>query len=789
MVLVLAEKKEVAYALSAAFPDAAHARASSNRIEQGQFLITWLGGHIMQLKEPEDYDYERYKPWSIEQLPINFENWGNCPSKKSEYKRKQLQQIGHWISQCDSIIHAGDPDQEGQLLVDEVLREFNWTGKTLRINTSDTTEEGLKQAFANMTDNNQHISGGWSAYARSVADFMVGINMSRLFTKMNGVLLSVGRVQTPTLGLVVNRDRQIEGHAKLKYYTISATIILGGGQEIKVSYTPAKDAPDLVDGRIIDVAVAKEKIRMLQQLELTNIKIDKKIEFEKPPMPFNLVKLQSYCSKHFNMNLEQSMEASQSLRDKHHAITYNRSSCQYLTDNHYALAPATMEQVIENIRFRPKGMDMTIKAECFNNEKVGEHHGIIPQNKKVNLADMSQDEKNVYLAIVKYFMAQFMPPAKKEVTRLSADLPDGGTLKATSTVILDPGYRAIFKEAEPVEESVLSSMPKGNSYSGTVTGPTSAEKETKPPARYTQASLAEDMTVISKYCTDERIKRLLREKDKDSKEDNGSIGTVATRTTIIKELITKGFLHDDGKHVISTPLGRELYDLLPDEIRGVNLTAEWWLVCERIVEGTATPKDLQDDVLKTINYILEHRDEYPRISAETVAKNMKVYGKVPVGLCPACNAPVIEGEKGFGCSAWKQGCKFVIWKEQKAPFLKDVKITKQRVEKLLRGEAVDVKGLYSQRKANEGEDPTFNGKICLKEDPQWGWQIKLADKGMKGRGGPKERGGPSDRGSKTHQAKTRGAKSHGRKPKVQKPSQTTETAEDEEEYSREEQVS
>lgn len=291
-------------------------------------------------------------------------------------------------------------------------------------------------------------------------------------------------------------------------------------------------------------------------------------------------------------------------------------------------------------------------------------------------------------------MAQFMPPAQKEITRLSVQLPDGGTLKATSTNILDPGYRAIFKEAEEAEQSILSSIAEGT-YKGVSIVPVSAEKETKPPPRYTQTSLAEDMTVISKYCTDERIKRLLREKDKDSKEDNGSIGTVATRTPIIKGLIEKGFIEDDGKHLKSTPLGRELYRILPDEIRGVDMTAEWWLTCERIVANEATPQDLQEDVLKTINHILSHRDKYPRVEDTVAAKSKQIGGKTPVGVCPRCKAPVIEGPKGFGCSAWKTGCKFVIWKNPKGSLFKNITISTKNAESFLNGKKVKFNSLYS----------------------------------------------------------------------------------------------
>lgn len=752
MVLIVVEKKENALAISAALPHPELAsKPKGGCIDQGEYKITWLGGHILKLKEPEDYD-ACFKNWSIDQLPINFPNWGLKPAwDENGVKEKRLNDVGIWLRSADSVIHAGDPDQEGQLLVDEVLRWHNYQGPVKRLNTSDTTVAGLQKALANMTNNNLHLNAGWSAYARSVADFLVGINMSRLFTCINETKLSVGRVQTPTLGLVVARDLLIEGHQKSKYYTINATIVTDAGQEITVRYVPDKESPDLVEGKILDKNIAAQKVKMLQHLRLENIEIKKKIVFENPPLPFNMVKLQTYCNKTYNMSLQDVMATSQSLRDNHQAITYNRTDCQYLTDNHYDEAPATMATVIQNINYRPKALDMTLRSDAFNPEQVKNHHGIIPTNNAFLLGKLTPKEKNVYLAIAKYYMAQFMPPAKKEVTTLTAKLPDGGTLTATSTIILDPGYRAIFREAEKDEESVLSAIAAGI-CSGTVTGPVSSEKETKPPARYTQASLAEDMTCISKYCTDERIKRILREKDKDSKEDNGSIGTVATRTPIILGLIEKGFLEDDGKHIKSTKIGRELYRILPAEVKGVDMTAEWWLVCESIVDGKTSPAALQRSVLEVMMDIIARRDSYPKVDPIIAATNQRIFGQIPVGICPRCKEPVIEGKVGYGCTGWKKGCKFVLWKNPKGAVFKDITITKAKAKKLLAGEKVKFENLYSSNNKN-----SFTGYLVMNdtERSEYGAKLNISFDAPSAGGRGSQGRGTASRGAATTRSKTR----------------------------------
>lgn len=754
LILVLAEKKEVAYALSGALDGADHVNERSGYLEQSCYIITWLSGHIMRLKEPEDYD-PKYEKWDIADLPISFDNW---EAKASDDLRKQrrLEQIGKWLKEADTVIHAGDPDQEGQLLVDEVLRQFHYTGKVLRVNTNNTTTQGLKRALAAMTDNKDHEAAGWSAYARSVADFIVGINMSRLFTLLNGVKLTVGRVQTPTLGLVVHRDELIEGHKKQKYYTISASIIIENGTEVRVTYVPDKESSDLVEGRIVDQRIAADKIRMIDRLHFDgSICIEKKTVLEKPPLPFNMTQLQIYCGKRYNMSLEDSMAASQSLRDKHKAITYNRSSCPYLTDDHYDEAPDTMATVIQNIKYKPKALDMTIRSEAFNNEKVTEHHGIIPQNTPLVLTDMTENERNVYLAIAKYYMAQFMPPAVKEVTRLTVKLPDGGCLQASSTEIKEPGYRAIFTDADKEELSALSKLKEGT-YSGDVTGATSEEKETRPPQRYTQFTLVKDMTTISKYCTDERIKRLLREKDKDKEEDNGSIGTEATRTSIVTGLIKSGFLKDNGKYLVSTPLGRELFRILPAEVREVNMTAEWWLVCEKIVSGEATPADLQHSVVEVMEDIIQRRDSFPKVVKEIAAANQKIFGKTPVGFCPRCGKPVIEGNNGFGCIGWKEGCKFVIWKRPKAPMYREVTITESKAKALLAGKKIPEERLYSTR-----QDSYFKGYLSMddSEQSEYGARLSMSydqdKKNDNGKGREQHSRANKTRSNKTRQNRTR----------------------------------
>lgn len=712
MILVIAEKPVLGKAIADALPGTATMK--NGCIYKDDYIVTWVFGHMLSLKEPEDYDIG-YKSWNINSLPIFFKDWqvkigkdGNL-NKGQISKSQRVNQIGSLLKQADEVIHAGDPDDEGQLLIDELLRWFNYKGIVKRLDTANTTLVAMKKALLHMTDNKPHEPYGWSAYARSVADLMVGINMSRLFSCKNQTLLTIGRVQTPTLGLVVNRDLAIEGHHKQKYYTIGCDINFNN-DTVQADFIPAKTDSNLVDGHILSKEYAEQICNRLKGQVLKNINITKKIVYEAPPLPFNLVKLQTYCSGKFGYSPQQVLDITQSLRENHKAITYNRSDCQYLSEEHYKEAPVTMKAVIMNIRYKPKSLDMNLKSKCFDSSKISAHFAIIPTNQKVNLDKLSEAEKNVYLAICKYYIAQFMPKAKKEQTNLSIELGNGEAIKAISTVIIEQGYRSIFNEAEKDKASNLSKIPEGI-YSGKITDTDIAEKETKPPSRYTKASLNEDMTCISKYVKDPKIKQLLLSKDEGKEGERGSIGTSATRSGIIESLVKRGFLREDGKKVISTALGRELYRILPDEIKKADMTAEWWSIQEEIQNGTANYNKLIDSVYDTIKHIVANVDNYPVVNSSIIA--IKKKGGAVIGKCPRCGGDIVETKTGFCCSNWKEptNCKFNIWKKSKSPLFAKTTFTAATVKKLLSGQSVKMKKLVSKT----GKE--FEAEVKMKDDP------------------------------------------------------------------------
>ena len=716
MKLIIAEKPMLARAIAAAVDG--DTVQKNGYVIKGDCAIVSAFGHLLTLKDPEDYD-PKYAKWELSALPIFFENWGKKPG---EGKAERLELIGQLLKEAELVIHAGDPDDEGQYLIDEILTWFDYRGPVKRLSTGDTTEGALRKALASMKDNSEFVNSGWSAHARSVADIMTGYNFSRYFTLINPhvKMLTVGRVQTPTLGLVVTRDMAIEGHTKAVYYVVKARLETEDGGEIRkvtATFEPAKDDPNLEDGKITDKDYAQELADALcgrtdpdgkpAGRRFEDIKVSSREITEQPPLPFNLVKLQTYASAKFGYDPSKTLEITQSLRDRHNAITYNRSDCQYLSEEQFKEAPATVAQVMKNLSADPAGavfsrlpIDTSLHSKAFDDKNITAHTAIIPQRRQLDLSKLTEEERNVYLAIVKYYMAQFLPPAKKTRTTLEAqvteDAQDGGngaegsgknagTLKASSTRVDFPGYMQLIrpeKDDGEDEENELSLLAPGT-YSGTCRDAFAEEKETKAPPRYTKASLNEDMTRIARYVTDPKAKALLLSKDKDKKGENGSIGTSATRSGIIDTLEERGYIESKGKQIQSTVLGRELYRILPEELKKPDMTGLWWAVQEEIKDGEAPWTALTDSVLEMINKVI--KTSYPKVDAYHIPESMR-RGKLLLGSCPRCGRDVIEGKNGFGCSGFKDGCRFIIWKTAKSGMMSRTEITPDMVHSWLASE-------------------------------------------------------------------------------------------------------
>ena len=685
MKLIIAEKKELAEAIVAAIPGEKKYNGSSIII--GDYIACWIYGHILTHKEPEEID-PSLKKWKLDTLPIYFSKWDK---KILPYRKDLFNTVKDLIhsNEITEIIHAGDADSEGQYLVDELLEYCSNKKPVKRLMVNDNTLGGVQKAFSKIEDNSKYTALGKSAEARAIADMIVGFSLSRFYSIINNAKLSIGRVQTPTMALVVNRDNEIKNHIKEKYYNLYLKTNIND-IDIDLRYSSKE--------RIMDKSIYEEFINNVGD-KTSNLLITKKENYRATPLPYNLSDLESDAATLFKYSAKKTMDITQNLRDKYKAITYNRSDCRYLSDEHFKEAPKLIPLVAEKLNFTAT-FDFNEKSRCFNDKYVTAHHGIIPTGAG-DFEQFSQEEKNIYKLIAERYLIQFLEKVKIEKTEAKVEINEA-IFKKSSIKILEPGYTKYFKvleddnendeEVEEKKENNLSKIP-GGEYQIKINDSNFfiEEKETTAKKPYTEATLIKDLNNIAKYVKDPEIRELLKSKDKDKKDVNGSIGTTATIPGILEGLIEKGFLTRKEEKIISTELAKEYLKILPESLKTPDSTALWWSIQEKIARGEAKLEDLTLSVLEDVKTIIN--SEHKTISSEfsTVKQEKEV-----IGVCPKCGEPIYEGEKNFYCNGYKSGCDFKLWKKIKVFNQKEVIITKQDAKTLLNKGTILITGLTNK---------------------------------------------------------------------------------------------
>lgn len=746
MDLIIAEKKGVAEAIAEALGGF---EKSTGYFESESSILTWASGHLLELKEPQEID-EKFKTWKLLDLPIRidetwerrpkFYNVGNGLSKEEKERLensqkvidRQLGLIERFLKnkEIKKVIHAGDPDSEGQLLIDELIEYFNCKKPVMRVLINDNNANKVREAFKKMEPNEKYVPLGKAAYARSLADMYLGVNGSRFFTlkaNMNEGRINVGRVKTPVLGLIVNRYLEIKNHVKSCYYILEKSVEVikkSNAQEkeeyiraieryekefldesrkkvalenladefarlnervrLKLNLVPPKEI--LSDGKVVDKVLLEELDKEINGLQ--RLIVSKEIVKKEPPLPFNLIELQQYCNKKWSYESDRVMRVTQDLRDKYKAITYNRSDCQYLSLEHFKEAPEVMERVFKNLDIKVENMDYTKVSKCFNDDLVTAHHGIIPTNTTIDLKRLTEEERNIYKIICKYYIVQFLGAMIMEKTLGEVRVVDSLILKGTSSKTLDYGYREFLDERDSEEEkeesSSLSFLYSGEYECEIICGKI-LEKETTPKKNYTEGTLLKDMTSISKYVKDTKLKEALKDKDKGKKGENGGIGTPATRSTVIKDLFRDRYVELKGKEIIPTELGLKVYEYIADEVKTANVTAEWWIIQREIEEGA--------EVSKLVRKVEKDFLDIMSKSYEQLKNGENI--KEIIGVCPKCQGDITESKKAYNCS-----CGFIFWKNEA--------ISLKRFQELIKGKTISVKGLKSKN------GKSYDAKIKLK---------------------------------------------------------------------------
>ena len=435
--LVIAEKPMLARDIARAMCGREVSESARLPISGNGYTVVACAGHLLELVDPEAID-PKWKEWSLDTLPIEVPDW---PKEPTEDKRDLVSSIADLLADTDCVINAGDPDDKGQLIVDEVLDYLGYTGKVLRVYVNDNIEKNIRKAFDQLLPNEECRPAGEAAYARQMADMCFGVNETRLATKRLGGLFSVGRVQTPTLGLVVSRDEAIEHHVSRKYYELAAT-----------GNCPDTDRPVVFRFKPNKELLGDEK-HLFERADLDHIKgrldgtttaftteLSEKVE--NPPLPYNLTVLLSDMSRRYGFTASKTQQITQDLRDKYKAITYNRSDSQYLKEEHFAQAPVVLPQAMRNLGVSWE-LDYSIHSKAFNEKNVTAHHGIIPQEVDAPVDKMTKDEAKVYRAIVERYAAQFLPPAVYDVSTSTFDVAEG-VFSATCNRVRDAGFKATF---------------------------------------------------------------------------------------------------------------------------------------------------------------------------------------------------------------------------------------------------------------------------------------------------------------------------------------------------------
>lgn len=701
--LVIAEKPMLARDIARAITGKEVSESARLPISGNGYTVCACAGHLLELVEPDAIDPKWGKPWSLDALPVEVHNW---PKEPTEDKKSLVEEIAGLLETCDSVIAAGDPDDEGQLIVDELLDYLGYTGKVERVYVNDNIEKNIVKAFDKLVPNDSCRGAGNAAYARQMADMCFGVNETRLATKRLGGLFTVGRVQTPTLGLVVMRDNAIEHHVTRKFYELSARGTSDAGA-LTFKFKPGKEL--LAGEKYLFDTDALEALK--DKLDGRDLPFETTVskKQENPPLPYNLTVLLSDMSRRFGFTAAKTQQITQDLRDKYKAITYNRSDSQYLKEEHREQAPAVLSQAMENLGVSWP-LDYSLHSKAFNDGNVTAHHGIIPQEAKAPVSKMTTEEAKVYTAICERYAMQFLPPAVYDVSESTADV-DGGSLVLTAKRLIDAGFKAVFGNVSDESDGADSDsenplVPEG---SHTLDGISCAidEKETTPPKPYTEGTLIADMASIAKYVKDPEIREILKRKDDGKKGEHGGIGTTATRSSIIEGLKTRGYLEERKGKVRATDKAKAFYALLPPEIRGADVTARWWLIQQDIADGKVDVNALQDSVIEVFNH---HRE------TAYVGASIAGTGKAVVGKCPKCGKDVVKTGTIYACSSIKnEKQEDGTWKEVSGCGFKlfgfcTKKFTEKQAASLLDGKAVSLRGCKS--KAGK----TFDCKVVLQKD-------------------------------------------------------------------------
>jgi DNA topoisomerase III len=675
MKVCIAEKPSVARDIASVI---GATTARDGYMEGNGYQVTWTFGHLCTLKEPNDYT-ENWKRWSLAALPMIPQRFG---IKLIEDKgiAKQFGVIERLMQNADEIINCGDAGQEGELIQRWVMQKAQAKCPVKRLWISSLTEEAIKQGFDNLKDQQDYQPLYLAGLSRAIGDWILGMNATRLYTLkygQNRQVLSIGRVQTPTLALIVNRQQEIDNFKPEAYWVLSTLYR-------DTLFTAIK-------GRFTSKEEGEKAFSTIAERDFEVMEVSKKKGTEAPPHLFDLTSLQVECNKKFSYSAETTLQLIQSLYERKFT-TYPRVDTQFLSDDIYPKCPLILAGLrgYESFTQPLAGKKLSKSKKFFDSSKVTDHHAIIPTG--VPAQSLSDMERNVYDLVVRRFIAAFYPDCQFSTTTVTGRVEEV-ELKATGKEIIDPGWRVILaKDTDPTdeenaknnttEERTLPTFVKGEKGAHV---PTLAEKWTSPPKYYTEATLLRAMETAGKFVEDEELRSALKE--------NG-IGRPSSRAGIIETLFKRHYIRRERKNLLATPTGIELIGIIREELlKSCELTGIWEKKLRDIehkkYDASQFIDELKEQITEIVNEVL--RDNSNRHITVTTEEDLKKKiarkkTSVPTSttkpskkqsptassprrlpandsilgqVCPVCHqGTIIKGKSAYGCSHWKSGCTF-----------------------------------------------------------------------------------------------------------------------------------
>jgi DNA topoisomerase-3 len=632
-------------------------------LEGPEHVITWAVGHLVQLAEPDEYD-AKFKRWRMEDLPIVPDRFKLVV--RDERSRKQMSVVTKQIGRddIDEVVNACDAGREGELIFAYLYEKAKGKKPVNRLWLKSMTSAAMKEAFTALRPSDEFARLEQAARSRSEADWIVGMNATRAATirlrsSFDGAV-SLGRVQTPTLALIARREEEIKAFVPEPYWLVDAAFEADGSRDYEGRYhAGAKPRIATEDEATAIVAACEGKPARIT-------KLDKKEQREKAPMLYDLTTLQREANNRYGFSAKRTLGAAQRCYEEHKALTYPRTNSRYLPSDMVAEIKPIAELVGSQPEYRAgaeyvTGLDLLPLARVVNDEKVTDHHAIIPTRSEHNLEKMSSDDRRIYDMVTRRFLAVFHPEAVFENTRVETTIgegEDGHVFRTRGKLLIVPGWRGVYDEVAAADarppkgeedEGADQQLPKLEADEIVETKRIASErKETKPPRRYSDASLLGAMETAGKLVEDEELREAMKE---------SGIGTPATRAAIIERLITVGYVERDARALVATEKGLNVVRLLDAHmLTSPELTGSWEHRLGKIERGEDSREKFMGDIAGFAQETVKQLDE--------TLKDVRI-PRAKLGPCPVCGHEISENRKGYSCWAREDpGCGFVIWKSK-----------------------------------------------------------------------------------------------------------------------------